>query len=136
MLLIGVGIGIVLSALLRSKSGVRAADLSQPPSATAQQAPMPSGGSLTEAEAEAMRGGLDKLDAAALGPVCTVTILRGSGNKIYDIKAIRALTHLDLKDAKDMVDRLPQVMAANVAAAEADRMRKALQAAGMIVRIS
>ncbi len=130
MLLIGIGIGIVLSLLLRSKSVVRPVDLSQ------TQVKTPGGGTLTEAEAEAMKGGLDKLDAAALGPVCTVTILRGSGNKINDIKAVRALTHLDLKDAKDMVERLPQVMAANVAAADGDRMRKALQAAGMIVRIS
>ena len=57
--------------------------------------------------------------------------LKSAGEqKIQVIKAIREITGLGLKEAKDIVDGAPKVVKENVAKAEAEDMKKKLEAAG------
>lgn len=50
--------------------------------------------------------------------------------KIAVIKAVREVTQLGLKDAKDLVEKAPTVVKENVAKAEAEEMKKKIEAAG------
>lgn len=56
-------------------------------------------------------------------------------NKIEVIKVIRTLTGLGLKEAKDMVEGVPSTIKEAVAKAEADDIKKKLEAAGASVDI-
>jgi large subunit ribosomal protein L7/L12 len=51
-------------------------------------------------------------------------------NKIASIKAVREITGLGLKEAKDMVDGAPKVIKEGVAKAEAEEMKKKIEEAG------
>ena len=63
-------------------------------------------------------------------------ILAGFGEKKLDvIKAIREITGLGLKDAKDMVEGAPKPVKENVSKAEADDIKAKLTAAGASVEI-
>ncbi len=62
--------------------------------------------------------------------------LKGAGtNKINVIKVVRELTGKGLKESKDLVDGAPKVLKENVAKAEAEDMKKKLEAAGAEVTI-
>ncbi|MFH1838666.1 MAG: 50S ribosomal protein L7/L12 [Patescibacteria group bacterium] len=52
------------------------------------------------------------------------------GNKIGVIKAVREITALGLKEAKDMVDAAPKVIKEGVPKAEAEEMKKKIEEAG------
>lgn len=57
--------------------------------------------------------------------------LTASGpNKIAVIKVVREITGKGLKDAKDLVDGAPKVLKEQVAKAEAEEMKKKLEATG------
>lgn len=74
--------------------------------------------------------------AAAESTEFEVTLAEAPADKkIGVIKAIRELTSLSLKDAKDMVDGAPKVVKEKVSKAEADDMAKKLEAAGAKVKI-
>lgn len=63
-------------------------------------------------------------------------ILTGSGDKkIQVIKAVRAMTSLGLKEAKDLVEGVPKPVKEGVAKAEADEAKKQLEEAGGAVEI-
>nr|WP_200858158.1 50S ribosomal protein L7/L12 [Dehalococcoides mccartyi] len=63
-------------------------------------------------------------------------ILKDVGaNKINVIKAVRELTSLGLKEAKDMVEAAPKAVKENVSKEEADAAKKALEAAGATIEI-
>jgi len=51
-------------------------------------------------------------------------------NKISVIKAVREITQLGLKDAKDMVDSAPKVIKEDVKKEEAEEIKKKLEEAG------
>jgi large subunit ribosomal protein L7/L12 len=55
--------------------------------------------------------------------------------KINVIKAVRAITGLGLKEAKDMVDGAPKVIKEKVAKEEAEEMKKQLEEAGASVEL-
>ncbi len=55
--------------------------------------------------------------------------------KINVIKAVREATGLGLKEAKDLVDAAPKVIKEKVAKAEAEEMKKKLEAAGATVTL-
>jgi large subunit ribosomal protein L7/L12 len=58
-------------------------------------------------------------------------ILTDSGaNKINVIKEVRAITGLGLKEAKDLVDGAPKPIKEGIAKAEADDIKKKIEAAG------
>lgn len=57
------------------------------------------------------------------------------GTKIQVIKAVREITGLGLKDAKAVVDAAPKAVKTGVAKAEAEEMKKKLEAAGATVEL-
>jgi large subunit ribosomal protein L7/L12 len=79
----------------------------------------------------AMAGG-PATDAAEVEEKSEFTVeLTGIGdNKIGVIKAVRAITELGLKEAKDMVDGAPTNIKENVKKEEAEEMKKVLEEAG------
>ncbi len=63
-------------------------------------------------------------------------VLTGAGDKkIQVIKAVREVTSLGLKEAKDMVEGAPMVVKAGVAKEEAETMKKRLEESGATVEI-
>jgi len=63
-------------------------------------------------------------------------ILKDFGDKkIQVIKAVRALTSLGLKEAKDLVEGVPKAVKEGVAKEEAEEAQKALEEAGATVEI-
>jgi len=56
-------------------------------------------------------------------------------NKVGVIKAVRAITGLGLKEAKDMVEGAPQTVKEGVSKAEAEDMKKQLEEAGAKVEL-
>jgi large subunit ribosomal protein L7/L12 len=63
-------------------------------------------------------------------------ILAGAGdNKVAVIKAVRAITSLGLKEAKDLVDGAPKPIKEGVSKAEADDFKKQLEEAGASVEV-
>jgi large subunit ribosomal protein L7/L12 len=63
-------------------------------------------------------------------------ILKEFGDKkIQVIKAVRALTSLGLKEAKDLVEGVPKPVKQGVAKEEAEEARKTLEEAGATVEI-
>ena len=64
-----------------------------------------------------------------------VELLETGPNKINVIKAVRELTGLGLKEAKDIVDAAPKVVKENVAKADAESMKKKLEEAGAKVAL-
>lgn len=78
--------------------------------------------------------------AAAAGPVEEQTefdvILKAAGDKKVEvIKAVRAITGLGLKEAKDMVEGAPQTVKEAVSKEDAEKMKKDLEAAGAQVEL-
>ena len=65
----------------------------------------------------------------------TVVLAAAGGNKIGVIKAIREITNLGLKEAKDLVDGAPKTVKEGVAKAEAEEIKKKLTEAGATVEI-
>lgn len=64
-----------------------------------------------------------------------VVLADGGANKINVIKEVRAITGLGLKEAKDLVEGAPKVVKEGVAKADAEAMKKQLEAAGAKVEI-
>jgi len=63
-------------------------------------------------------------------------ILTGAGaNKINVIKAVREVTSLGLKEAKDLVDGAPKAIKENVSKEEAETIRKKFTDAGATVEV-
>ncbi|MBQ8288224.1 MAG: 50S ribosomal protein L7/L12 [Clostridia bacterium] len=78
--------------------------------------------------------------AGAAAPVEEKTefdvILKGAGaSKLNVIKAVRELTGLGLKDAKDLVEGAPKAIKEGVSKDEADKVAEALKAAGAEVEV-
>jgi large subunit ribosomal protein L7/L12 len=78
--------------------------------------------------------------AAAAAPVeeqteFTVVLKAAGEKKVEAIKAVRAITGLGLKEAKDLVEGAPQTVKEAVSKADADKFKKELEAAGATVEI-
>ena len=79
--------------------------------------------------------------AAAAAPAAeaqtefTVVLKEAGANKIGVIKEVRAITGLGLKEAKDLVEAAPKNVKENVAKAEAEELKKKLEAAGAQVEL-
>lgn len=65
-----------------------------------------------------------------------VTLKDSGAEKIKVIKALRTVTSLNLKDAKDMVDNVPAVVSESSAKDEAKKIKETLEAAGAKVELS
>jgi large subunit ribosomal protein L7/L12 len=100
----------------------------------------------TELEA---KWGVTAAVAAAAGPAAaasaaapaaeqtefTVTLLEAGTNKIGVIKAVREVTNLGLKEAKDLVDGAPKTVKEGVNKADAESIKKKLTEAGAKVDV-
>lgn len=64
-----------------------------------------------------------------------VELKDGGSQKIQVIKALRELTQMGLKEAKDLVDAAPKMVKEGVDKATADEMKSKLEAAGATVEI-
>lgn len=64
-----------------------------------------------------------------------VELTAAGDNKIGAIKAVREITGLGLKEAKDLVDGAPKVVKEGVAKADAEKMKATLEAAGAKVTL-
>lgn len=60
----------------------------------------------------------------------TVELTDSGANKINVIKAVREITQLGLKEAKDLVDAAPKVVKEGVSKADAESMKKKIEEAG------
>ncbi len=78
---------------------------------------------------------------AAPAPVAEVqntfdVVLKAAGEKkIQVIKVVRAATGLGLKEAKDLVDGAPKAVKTNLEKAEAEKLKKELEAEGATVEL-
>lgn len=79
--------------------------------------------------------------AAAAAPAAEVkdsfnVVLKAAGDKKVEvIKAVRAITGLGLKEAKDMVEGAPITVKEGVSKADAEKMKKDIEAAGAQVEL-
>ncbi|HMH55635.1 MAG TPA: 50S ribosomal protein L7/L12 [Gemmatimonadales bacterium] len=78
--------------------------------------------------------------AAAAAPVeekteWTVVLKEGGAKKIQVIKAVREITSLGLKEAKDAVDNVPSNIKEGVSKAEAEEFKKKLEDQGAVVEL-
>jgi large subunit ribosomal protein L7/L12 len=78
--------------------------------------------------------------AAAAAPVeekteFTVVLTEAGANKVNVIKAVRELTSLGLKEAKDLVDGAPKPVKEGVNKADAEAAKKKLEDAGAKVEV-
>ena len=75
-------------------------------------------------------------DAAAEEKTDFDVVLTSAGQaKISVIKAVRAITNLGLKEAKELVDSAPKAVKENVPQAEAEEIKKTLEEAGATVEL-
>ena len=102
-----------LSKLLEEKWGVSAA------APVAASAPVAAGGEVAAEEKTAF----------------DVVLTEVGSNKIAVIKEVRTITALGLKEAKDLVEGAPKPLKQGVAKAEAEEMKKSLEAAGAKVEL-
>lgn len=101
-----------LSKKLEEKWGVSAASFAAAPAAGGAAAPA--------AEAK------DKFE---------VVLTAAGDNKINVIKEVRAITNLGLKEAKDLVEGAPKTVKSDAPKAEAEEIKKKLEAAGAKVEL-
>lgn len=79
--------------------------------------------------------------AAAVAPAAEektefdVVLAEIGSNKIAVIKAVREITGLGLKEAKDLVEGAPKAVKEGVAKADAEELKKKLEAAGAKVEL-
>ncbi|GAB3038901.1 MULTISPECIES: 50S ribosomal protein L7/L12 [Oleiagrimonas] len=64
-----------------------------------------------------------------------VVLAAAGSNKVSTIKAVRAITGLGLKEAKDMVEGAPQTLKEGVSKDEAEKFKKDLEEAGAKVEL-
>ena len=86
------------------------------------------GGAAGHGAAPAGAGAEEKTDFA-------VVLTSAGANKIGVIKAVRELTGLGLKEAKDLVEAAPKPIKEGVAKAQAEEMKKKLAEAGATVEL-
>ena len=80
---------------------------------------------------------------AAAGPAAaveeqtefTVVLASFGENKVNVIKAVREITGLGLKEAKDLVDGAPKTLKEGVSKAEAEEIKKKLEDQGAVVEL-
>ena len=65
----------------------------------------------------------------------TVVLTEAGANKVSVIKAVRELTGLGLKEAKDLVDGAPKPVKEGIAKADAEAAKKKLEEAGAKVEV-
>ena len=103
-----------LSKLLEEKWGVEA-------NAPVAVAAAPAGGDAPEEDAG--------------GGIVNIELIAAGDKKIDDIKEVRAITELGLKEAKDLVEGAPKPLKEGVKKEEAEEIKKKLEAVGAKVEL-
>jgi large subunit ribosomal protein L7/L12 len=93
------------------------------------------GVSAAAAVAAAPAGAAAAAPAAEAQTEFTIVLKAAGANKISVIKEVRAITGLGLKEAKDLVEGAPKPVKENAPKAEADEIKKKLEAAGAQVEL-
>ena len=65
----------------------------------------------------------------------TVVLKEAGANKIQVVKAVKEVTGLGLKEAKDLVDAAPKNVKENVSKDEAEKIKATLSDAGAVVEL-
>ena len=65
----------------------------------------------------------------------TVILTAAGENKVNTIKAVREVTSLGLKEAKDLVDGAPKPVKTGISKEDAEKLKKELEDAGATVKI-
>ncbi|NNM84838.1 MAG: 50S ribosomal protein L7/L12 [Phycisphaerales bacterium] len=109
-----------LSDYLKEKHGIEAA----------------AGGAVVMAAAAGGAAGAGAAAAPAAEQTTFDVVLKAAGEKkIQVIKVVRTATNLGLKEAKDLVEGAPKVVKAGVDKAEAEKLKKELEAEGATVEL-
>ena len=92
---------------------------------------------VSAAAAVAVAGHADGAPAAAVEEQTEFSVLLASfgENKVNVIKAVRELTGLGLKEAKDLVDGAPKPVKEGISKADAEAAKKKLEEAGAKVEV-
>jgi large subunit ribosomal protein L7/L12 len=80
-------------------------------------------------------GGAGDAGAAAEQSEFTVVLKDAGASKLGVVKAVKELTGLGLKEAKDLVDAAPANVKEGVSKDEAEGLKKALEEAGAVVEL-
>src|SRR5712671_4084429 len=89
----------------------------------------------TMAAAPAAGGGAAAAAPAEEKTECSVVLTAVGGNKIGVIKAVREVTSLGLKEAKDLVEAAPKAIKEGVTKDEAESIKKKFVEAGATVEV-
>ena len=65
----------------------------------------------------------------------TVNLLEAGANKVSVIKAVREITGLGLKEAKDLVEGAPQILKEGISKEEAEELKAKLETTGATVTV-
>ena len=87
------------------------------------------------AAAVVVSGGGDAGAAAAEQTEFTVVLKEAGASKLAVVKAVKELTGLGLKEAKDLVDGAPANVKEGVSKDEAEGLKKSLEEAGAVVEL-
>lgn len=87
------------------------------------------------AAAVVMQAGGGDAGAAAEQTEFTVVLKEAGASKLAVVKAVKELTGLGLKEAKDLVDSAPTNVKEGVSKDEAEGLKKALEEAGAVVEL-
>ena len=87
------------------------------------------------AAAVAVAAGAGVAGAAAEQTEFTVVLKDAGASKLGVVKAVKELTGLGLKEAKDLVDAAPTNVKEGVSKDEAEGLKKALEEAGAVVEL-
>jgi len=93
------------------------------------------GVSAAAAVAAAPAGAAAAAPAAEAQTEFTVILKEAGANKIGVIKEVRAITGLGLKEAKDLVEGAPKAVKEGASKADAEEIKKKLEAAGAKVEL-
>lgn len=80
--------------------------------------------------AGAMPAGAAPAEAVEEKTIFDVELIEAGSNKIGVIKAVREVTEIGLKDAKDLVDGAPKMVKEGVSKEEAENIKKKIEEAG------
>ena len=80
-------------------------------------------------------GGAGDAGGAAEQSEFTVVLKEAGASKLGVVKAVKELTGLGLKEAKDLVDAAPSNIKEGVSKDEAEGLKKALEEAGAVVEL-
>ena len=87
------------------------------------------------AAAAAVSGGGDGASAAEEQTEFTVVLKEAGSSKLAVVKAVKELTGLGLKEAKDLVDSAPSNIKEGITKDEAEGLKKSLEDAGAVVEL-